>query len=81
MVLCRIVGGQALIIALAGYAVGALATVPLVSLTKSLGTPILVDWPILAAGFAAVVVTCLGAGILPTIKLMRLEPALVFRGA
>jgi ABC-type lipoprotein release transport system permease subunit len=45
-----------------------------------MGTPILVDWPILAACFAAVVLTCLGAAILPTVKLMRLEPAMVFRG-
>jgi putative ABC transport system permease protein len=78
--LCRIVGGEALMIALAGYAAGILATIPLVKLTASMGTPILVDWPILAAGFAAVVVTCLGAAILPTLKLMRLEPAMVFRG-
>ena len=59
---------------------GLLATFPLVSLTKSMGTPILVDWPILATCFVAVVVTCLGAAILPTVKLMRLEPAMVFRG-
>jgi ABC-type antimicrobial peptide transport system permease subunit len=74
------VGGQAVIIALIGFTAGCLATVPMVSLTRGLGTPILVDWPVLAAGLAAVVVTCLGAAILPTVRLMRLEPALVFRG-
>ncbi|HOX05783.1 MAG TPA: FtsX-like permease family protein [Planctomycetota bacterium] len=78
--LCRVVLGQALIIALSGYAAGLALTLPLISLMRSMGTPMTLTWPLAAGGFAAVVAVCLGAAILPLLKLLRLEPALVFRG-
>ena len=78
--LCRTVLGQALIIALAGYAAGALLTVPLVWVTRAAGTPMLVTVPLIFGGLGAVLLVCLGAAVLPLVKLLRLEPALVFRG-
>jgi len=78
--LCRVVLGQALLIALVGYGAGLGLTLPLISVMHSLGTPMTLTWPLVVGGFAAVVAVCLGAAILPLLKLLRLEPALVFRG-
>lgn len=78
--LCRIVLGQAVLIGLAGFAAGMLATWPLMHLIRSLGTPMTVTWELAGGGLAAVLTVCLTAAILPTVKLLRLEPALVFRG-
>ena len=66
--------------ALVGYGAGLLLTLPLIKVMHSLGTPMTLTWPLVVGGFAAVVAVCLGAAILPLLKLLRLEPARVFRG-
>jgi len=48
--LCRIVAGQALLIALVGFGSGLLLTLPLEHLIRAAGTPISVDWQLLAGG-------------------------------
>ena len=78
--LCRVVLGQALLIALAGYGAGFLLTLPLIKVMHSLGTPMMLTWSLVGGGFAAVLIVCLGVAIMPLLKLLRLEPALVFRG-
>jgi putative ABC transport system permease protein len=78
--LCRLVLGQAGLIAISGYAAGLLATLPLMHFVRSAGTPMTLTPGLVAGGFAAVLLVCFSAAILPMVKLMRLEPALVFRG-
>ena len=78
--LCRVVLGQALFVALLGSAAGLALTLPLVKAMHSLGTPMMLPWQLIAGGLSAVLAMCLGAAILPLVRLLRLEPALVFRG-
>lgn len=78
--LLRVVAGQALIVAGAGYAAGHLASLLLSHLMRSAGVPLLLDWRLALASLAAVGLMCLAAAALPTVRLMRLEPATVFRG-
>jgi putative ABC transport system permease protein len=78
--LCRIVAGQAILIALTGFGAGLLLTLPLEHLVRAAGTPIAVGWDLLAAGLAAILVVCVAAAVLPALQILRLEPAMVFRG-
>ncbi len=78
--LCRMVLRQALLIAIIGYVLGLSVTWPLAGLMLSSGTPIQISASLLAGGFVAVVAFCLMAAILPLVKVVRLEPALVFQG-
>jgi putative ABC transport system permease protein len=78
--LCRVVLGEAAIIAGAGYLLGIAATWPLVRTLCSGGVPILLSPGLVATGFLAIATVCLIAAVMPLAKVLRLEPALVFRG-
>ncbi len=78
--LLRIIAGQALIIALAGAALGQLLSVGLAHLIRTTGSPLELAWDLCAAVLAAVMVTCLAAAALPLRRVLKLEPAMVFRG-
>lgn len=76
----RVVLGQAALIGTIGYVAGMLATVLVFFLMRSTGTPMILTGELTAGCFGAVVVVCLVAAVLPMAKMIRLEPALVFRG-
>jgi len=79
-VLLRIIAGQALIIALAGAAGGQLLSLGLSAVIRSTGSPMRLAWELSAAVAAMVAITCLAAAAAPLVRVLRLEPAVVFRG-
>ncbi len=78
--LLRIIVGQALLIALTGAVVGQLLSIGLAGAVRSTGSPMELAWGLSAAVLALVTVTCLAAAVVPLLKVLRLEPAMVFRG-
>lgn len=78
--LYRIVFHQALASAVAGYLLGAGATLLVVRLYVRIGVKVEVTAATMAAMLAATLLMCFLASLLSVRRLARLEPALVFRG-
>ena len=78
--LLRIVGSQALIVALAGGLAGEALSLALAEAVRASGSPILLDGAFSVATVVAAVLVCLAAAALPMVRVLRLEPAVVFRG-
>jgi putative ABC transport system permease protein len=79
-VFLRIVASQALIIALVGGLGGQVLSLVLTAPIRAAGSPILLGGFFTTATAVAAVLICLGAATLPLVRVLRLEPAMVFRG-
>jgi putative ABC transport system permease protein len=76
----RILAEQAVIAALAGFALGALLTGVVRPTMATLGLTVRVPPPFLAAVFLGTVLMCLAAAALSFRRVAGIDPALVFRG-
>ena len=77
----RVIIEQAVISAVGGYAIGMAIGPDRVARCSQRGTTaILLPWPLAAALFAITVVMCVLASIVSINKVMRLDPAIVFKG-
>jgi putative ABC transport system permease protein len=79
-VIFKIVAGQAMLIALTGAACGQLLSMGLAILIRAAGSPMELAWGLSATVLTAVLLTCLAAAAAPLLKVLRLEPVVVFRG-
>jgi putative ABC transport system permease protein len=76
---CGIILRQAAISALAGYAAGMTIALVIVRLSRSWGAVISAPWQLAAAMFILSLLMCSGASLVSIHKILRLEPALVFK--
>lgn len=76
----RILTVQAVISALFGYGIGMGICLLLMELRKYGDAAIILPLPVVAGIFALTLVMCLGASLLSIRKIMRIDPAMVFRG-
>jgi len=75
----RIIGKQALIAAVLGFAAGALQAYGVGMLVEKLGLRLTVPPIAIAATFAGAIVLCLAAAAISFYKVARIDPAIVFR--
>ena len=76
----KILGEQAVISALAGFAVGTAMAFGMRPLMANVGLHLIIPQPFLAVVLAGTVVMCLAASMLSFRKIAGIDPALVFRG-
>lgn len=77
--LAHIVLTQGLVCGMAGFAVGLLISLGFREAAASIGTTVLLPWPLIAAVLLLTAVLCSGASLLSILRLRRIDPALVFR--
>lgn len=70
---------QALLSAIAGYAVGLSLTMGIIYLGRDAGPAIVLPRPMMIGMFALTVVMCVGAACFSIRKVMRLDPGMVFK--
>jgi putative ABC transport system permease protein len=75
----RVILEQALVSAVIGYALAMVASVFVLRGGAEGGAAILVTWQLLAAMFAITLVMCISAAAVSINKVMKIDPALVFR--
>lgn len=78
--LYRVIVHQAVVSALAGFALAMAVALPVSQLSQQGTTAILLPWPLIGGLFALPVTMCVMASVISINKVMRLEPAMVFRG-
>jgi len=78
--LYRVIVQQAVVSAVTGYALAMAVAIPVALLSQAGTTAILLPWTLVLALFLFTVVMCVMASIISINTVMRLEPALVFRG-
>ncbi len=78
--LYRVIVQQAVVSAVAGYVLAMAVALPVSALSQQGTTAILLPWTLVLALFLFTVVMCVLASVISINKVMRLEPALVFRG-
>lgn len=76
---CRVILRQAAISAIAGYAAGMAIGLAIVRLSRAWGAVILAPWQLAAAMFALALAMCCGASVVSMHRVLRLEPAMVFK--
>lgn len=79
-VVLRMLVLQVLVVGLVGYGIGAGFASATGILFKSIGLQFYMPWQIPVFGGIAVIGCCLAAGMLGMVRVLRLEPAVVFRG-
>jgi putative ABC transport system permease protein len=77
--LYRVIVEQAVISAVAGYALAMIVSVFIVHGSARGGAAILLPWPMAAAMLGLTIVMCTGAAIVSINKVTRLDPATVFK--
>jgi putative ABC transport system permease protein len=70
---------QVLVVAMIGYGLGVGAAAIAGKALSVVDLAFTMTWPIVLAGGAAVLVCCFIAGVLGMIRVVRLEPAVVFK--
>lgn len=76
---CGVILKQAAISALAGYAVGMTIGLTIVRMSRAWGAVIRAPWQLAAAMLALALLMCCGASVVSIHKVLRLEPATVFK--
>ena len=76
----RVIVEQAVISAVAGYAIGMSLALALAALSQRGTTAIILPWPLTAGLFGLTVGMCVLASIVSINKVTRLDPAMVFKG-
>jgi putative ABC transport system permease protein len=75
----RVIMEQASISAVIGYALGMLVSFFVVRASQHGGAAILLPWPMAVGMFFLTLVMCIGAAFASINKVMRLDPAMVFK--
>ena len=75
----RVILEQALISAVIGYALAMVTSIFVLRGSAEGGASILVTWQLLAAMFGITLVMCISAAVVSINKVMKIDPALVFR--
>lgn len=78
--LYKVIVQQAVVSAVLGFFVAMAVALPVSHLSQQGTTAILLPWPLVGALFALTVTMCVAASIISINKVMRLEPAMVFKG-
>lgn len=78
--LYRVIVQQAVVSAVTGYLLAMAVAIPVSQLSQAGTTAILLPWTLVGSLFLFTVVMCVLASVISINKVMRLEPALVFRG-
>jgi putative ABC transport system permease protein len=78
--LYRVIVQQAVISAIAGYALAMVVSVFVVNGSAKGGAAILLPWPMAVGMLGLTIVMCTGAAIVSINKVTRLDPAVVFKG-
>ncbi len=78
--LYRVIVQQAVVSALAGFVLAMAVAIPVSQLSQQGTTAILLPWPLVGGLFLLTVLMCVMASIISINKVMRLEPAMVFKG-
>ena len=76
----KVILKQATISALMGYALGIIISSVLVYIAKPAGAPVLMNSWIILGTFLLTLFMCIGAAVISINKVMRLDPAMVFKG-
>lgn len=76
----RVIMEQASISAVIGYTLGMLVSFFVVRASQHGGAAILLPWPMAVGIFFLTVLMCIGAALVSINKVMRLDPAMVFKG-
>lgn len=76
---CGVILKQATMSAIAGYAVGMAIGLTIVRLSRAWGAVILAPWQLAAAMLALAFAMCCGASVVSILRVLRLEPATVFK--
>ncbi len=77
---CRVILTQACIGALVGYALGMVISGFVVRFAQPAGAPILMNGWMASVMFLLTLLMCMGAAMVSVNKVMRLDPAMVFKG-
>jgi putative ABC transport system permease protein len=77
---CRVILTQACIGALVGYVLGMIISGFVVHFAQPAGAPILMNGWMASAMFLLTLLMCIGAAMVSVNKVMRLDPAMVFKG-
>jgi len=75
----RVIIEQAVISAVAGYAIGIAASYGVIYLSRRNEAAILLPWPVALAVFGLTVLMCISASIVSVHKATRIDPVLVFK--
>lgn len=78
--LYRVIVQQAVISAIAGYALAMVVSIFIVNGSAKGGAAILLPWPMAVGMLGLTIVMCTGAAIVSINKVTRLDPAVVFKG-
>jgi putative ABC transport system permease protein len=76
----KVILKQATISALMGYTLGIIISSVLVYIAKPAGAPVLMNSWIILGTFLLTLFMCIGAAVISINKVMRLDPAMVFKG-
>jgi putative ABC transport system permease protein len=70
---------QVLVVAAVGFGLGAGGAATTGLAFKNVGLAFLMTWPIVLVGFGSILVCCLLAGLMSIVRVLKLEPGVVFR--
>jgi putative ABC transport system permease protein len=76
----RMVALQVLVVGLIGFGVGLGGAVATGIAFRNIGLQFAMPWQVPVGGLAAILVCCVIAGVLSLLRVLRLEPAIVFKG-
>jgi len=77
--LIRMVALQVLVVGLIGFGIGLGGAVLTGAAFSNIGLQFAMPWPVPVGGLAAILACCLIAGVLSLVRVLRLEPGIVFR--
>ena len=70
---------QVLVVAAVGFGLGAGGAATTGLAFKNVGLAFLMTWPIVLIGFGSILLCCLAAGMMSIVRVLKLEPGVVFR--